>query len=58
MGVKKDCVLISEDIFINLSDDMKKDLFDRQGEEEGLKYHYSRLINTMMQKWVEEQRGK
>lgn len=57
-GVKEDCVLISEDIFINLPENMTTELFDRQGEAEGMKYHYSRLINTMMQKWVEEQGNK
>lgn len=56
--VETDCVVISEDIFINLPENMTTELFGRKGESEGLKYHYSRLINTMMQKWVDEQQDK
>lgn len=53
-GLKQDCVVISETIFINLSDDMQKNLFASYGTEGDLKYHYSPLINIRMNKWVVE----
>ena len=53
-ALKDGWVIISDNIFINLSEDMQKNLFTYHKEEEETKYHYSPLINTRMQKWVDE----
>lgn len=53
---KKNCVVISETIYINLSEDMQKNLFVNHDEEGDLKYYYAPLINIRMNKWVEEQK--
>lgn len=51
-------VNISNDIYINLSDDMQQNLFVNHDEYEGLPCHYSPLINIKMDKWVKEQQKK
>lgn len=53
---KDNCVVISHDIYINLSEEMQKNLF-KEGEKEGdLQYYFSPLINIKMREWVEEQK--
>ncbi len=47
-------VNISNDIFINLTEDIQKNLFVNHDEYEGLSYHYAPLINIRMDKWVKE----
>lgn len=51
----QDCVNISNNIYINLPEDMTSKLFTSQGFVENLKYYYSPLINIRMRKWVAEQ---
>ena len=51
----QDCVNISNNIYINLPEDMTSRLFTNQGFVENLKYYYSPLINIRMRKWVAEQ---
>lgn len=51
----QDCVNISNNIYINLPEDMTSKLFTSQGFVENLKYFYSPLINIRMRKWVVEQ---
>ncbi len=53
-GVKDDCVVISHDIYINLSEEMQNNLFKEEDAAEGIQYHYSPLINIRMRKWVVE----
>ena len=54
--LKEDHVVISNSIYINLSEDMQKKLFISDGIIDGNRYHFSPLINIRMNKWVEEQR--
>lgn len=56
--MKEDYVVISESIFINLTEDMQKNLFANNDIVEGNRYHFSPLINIKMHKWVEEQQKK
>lgn len=51
----QDCVNISNNIYINLPEEMTSKLFISQGFVENLKYYYSPLINIRMRKWVAEQ---
>ena len=51
----QDCVNISNNIYINLPEDMTSKLFTSQGFVEDLKCYYSPLINIRMRKWVAEQ---
>ena len=51
----QDCVNISNNIYINLPEDMTTKLFTSQGFVENMKYYYSPLINIRMRKWVAEQ---
>ena len=53
---RDDSVIISDDIYINLSEDMQKNLFKNSSVHKELKYHYAPLINIRMDKWVKEQR--
>ncbi len=53
---KGDSVNITKDIYVNLSEEMQKNLFqgvDKLGE---VTYHHSPLINIRMRKWLLEQR--
>ncbi len=54
-SASQDCVNISNNIYINLSEDMTTKLFNAQGSVDNLKYYYSPLINIRMRKWVTEQ---
>ena len=56
--LREDCILISEGIYINLSEEMQKNLFENQSSVNGEKYYYAPLINIGMHKWVEEQLSK
>jgi hypothetical protein len=51
---KEDSVNISEDIYMNLSEDMQKNLFVNKEMTGELKYYFSQLINIRMRKWVVE----
>lgn len=51
---KEDNVIISDDIYINLPEDLRKHLFQNEDVERNIKYHYSPLINLRMRKWVME----
>lgn len=53
---REDSVIISNDIYINLSEDMQKNLFVNNDMLKDLKYHYAPLINIRMDKWVKENR--
>lgn len=57
--LKENCVAITGDVYINLTEEMQNNLFARcekyhEGEEDEVTYHYAPLINIRMQKWVEE----
>ena len=53
---REDSVIISYDIFINLSEDMQKNLFINNAILNKLKYHYAPLINIRKDKWVKDNR--
>ncbi len=53
--IRENSVNISEDIYINLPEDMKEKLFVNQETKENLKYYFAPLINLRMRKWVVEQ---
>ncbi len=55
-SLKEDFVVISDSIFINLSEDWQQNLFVSHDMVEGKKYHYAPLINIRMHKWVEERK--
>lgn len=52
--VKEDSVNISEDIYVNLSEEMQNNLFQSVGMLGEVSYHHSPLINIRMRKWVLE----
>lgn len=52
---KKGNVVISEDIFINLPEEMTTKLFQSHNFLGPIKYYYAPLINIGMRKWVESQ---
>ena len=52
--VKDDSVNISEDIYMNLSEDMQDNLFVNKEMTGDVKYFFSQLINIRMRKWVVE----
>lgn len=54
--LRDDSVIISDDIYINLSEDMQKNLFINNGKLKDLQYHYAPLINIRMDRWVKENR--
>lgn len=49
---RKDNVVISETIFINLPEEMTTKLFQSYNLLGPIKYYYAPLINIMMRKWV------
>lgn len=49
-----DCVNISDDIYVNLTEETKKGLFANQAVDQGMKYYHSQLINLRMRRWVAE----
>lgn len=51
---REDSVNITEDIYMNLSEDMQKNLFGNKDIEGEMKYYFSPLINLRMRKWVVE----
>lgn len=53
--LREDCVIISDNIYINLSDDFQNRLFVSHDMRGDVKYHYAPLINIRMHKWVLEQ---
>lgn len=53
--LKEDYVVISNSIYINLSEDWQKNLFVSHDIVENNKYHFAPLINIRMHKWVTEQ---
>lgn len=55
---KEDSVNVSEDIYMNLSDEMKQNLFKENDMMGETRYYHSPLINIRMRKWVvENQQG-
>ncbi len=52
--VKKDSVNISEEIYMNLSEEMQRNLFVNSDVIGEMKYYHSPLINIRMRKWVVE----
>lgn len=51
---QEDNVNISDDIYINLPEELRTNLFANEGVLQSIKYHYAPLINMRMRKWVEE----
>lgn len=54
---KEDSVNITDDIFVNLSEEMQKNLFQGEDSLGEVRYHHSPLINIRMRKWILEQRN-
>lgn len=52
--IREDGVAISDDIYVNLTEDMQKNLFAEEDEHEGVKYRFAPLINIRMRRWVSE----
>lgn len=58
--LKENCVAITGDVYINLTEEMQNNLFVRcekyhEGKADEVKYHYAPLINIRMRKWVVEE---
>lgn len=53
--VKEDNVNISRNIYVNLPEDLRAQLFAKKVTDDELDYHSAPLINLRMQKWVTEQ---